>query len=234
MSDDLTGMAVYDGMSRAEAAKVGESRLFSRITLSTRLAAQPGCRNRPEAEPRRLEVTVAGPRAMPPGRLRPTSSMGELVGDRRETGPDPEIDGGGSAVLAGGHDLERGAGHAPGGEDPPQAVRLYPSRAIWRHFIVTTVLLPHQRRRSAAPQAGPAGDRGVQKNFRPHRLALALPEPSRRSQDQAGLTPLLEFRKISTANWLGQKLNGRRHAFGRRREQGSRLPADRPALARTS
>ena len=35
-------------------------------------------------------------------------------------------------MLAGGHGVERGAGHAPGGADPPQA-RPDPCRARWRH-----------------------------------------------------------------------------------------------------
>ena len=89
----------------------------SRASGGAPACGQPGCRDRPEAEPRPCG-SPRPPRAMPPGRLRsPPAAPGPRS---RASVPDAlrRLLG----VLAGGHGVERGAGHAPGGADPPQAV----------------------------------------------------------------------------------------------------------------
>ena len=72
----------------------------SRASGGAPACGQPGCRDRPEAEPRPCG-SPRPPRAMPPGRLR-SPAWSEIAW--RLLG-----------VLAGGHGVERGAGHAPGG-----------------------------------------------------------------------------------------------------------------------
>ena len=111
MSDDLT-----DGDCRHGGGSDGARADCSRASGGAPACGQPGCRDRPEAEPRPCG-SPRPPRAMPPGRLR---SPPAAPGPRSRASPTlcRRLLG----VLAGGHGVERGAGHAPGGADPPQAV----------------------------------------------------------------------------------------------------------------
>ena len=179
--------AVYDGMSRAEAAKVGGMDRQTLRDWAHRFNDEgaDGLKNRPGAGRPRLLTD---------------EQMGELS-VIVETGPDPEIDG---VVRWRRVDLKTGDRRTLW-RDLQRAGDLRPSRRA--------VLLPHQRP-AAAPQAGPAGDRGVQKNF-PRTLAAHL----------AGLpkTKRVEIWFQDEAR-LGQK-NGRVRIWAKKGTR-PRLPAD--------
>ena len=113
MSDDLTVM----GIAAAAAAAMGREQIVLAHQAEHPLAGNPDVATDPKPSPD-LAVALALPgRCLQVGFDR---HQQRLVRDRGLRSPTlcRRLLG----VLAGGHGVERGAGHAPGGADPPQAV----------------------------------------------------------------------------------------------------------------
>ena len=113
MSDDLTVM----GIAATAAAAMGREQIVLAHQAEHPLAGNPDVATDPKPSPN-LAVALALP-----GRCLQVGLDGHqqrLVRDRGLRSPTlcRLLLG----VLAGGHGVERGAGHAPGGADPPQAV----------------------------------------------------------------------------------------------------------------
>ena len=113
MSDDLTVM----GIAATAAAAMGREQIVLAHQAEHPLAGNPDVATDPKPSPD-LAVALALPgRCLQVGFDR---HQQRLVRDRGLRSPTlcRRLLG----VLAGGHGVERGAGHAPGGADPPQAV----------------------------------------------------------------------------------------------------------------
>ena len=187
MSDDLTVM----GIAATAAAAMGPEQIVLAHQAEHPLAGNPDVATDPK--PSRPCGSPRPPRAMPPGRLRsPPAAPGPRS---RASVPDALP---AAARRAGRRSWRRttGAGHAPGGADPPQAVGQ--TRAGRGGGTHRRDLPPPQRAeglRSWPPAVPPDGQLSDPLHgaiqFRLHRIALALLE---RGVDPAGrfLTPLLE------------------------------------------
>ena len=100
-------------------------RLFSRIRREHPLGGQPGCRDRPGSRAQDLAVALRNSQG-DASRSASMATSSDLVRDRGASVPDALPTKLLLGVLAGGHGVERGAGHAEkndqSGADPPQAV----------------------------------------------------------------------------------------------------------------
>ena len=224
MSDDLTVM----GISATAAAAMGREQIVLAHQAEHPLAGNPDVATDPKPSPD-LAVALALPgRCLQVGFDR---HQQRLVRDRGLRSPTlcRRLLG----VLAGGHGVERGAGHAPGGADPPQAVgQTRAGRGGGTH-----------RRDLRRPKGAEGLRLGLQQfhlhgqlsdplhgaiQFRLHRIALALLE---RGVDPADrfLTPLLEPEDLY-AQLARQKL----HRLVTQKPQNDlTLARHRPSLAKS-
>ena len=224
MSDDLTVM----GIAATAAAAMGREQIVLAHQAEHPLAGNPDVATDPKPSPD-LAVALALPgRCLQVGFDR---HQQRLVRDRGLRSPTlcRRLLG----VLAGGHGVERGAGHAPGGADPPQAVGQTRAGRGGRHSSP----------RPPPPQRAEGLRLGLQQfhlhgqlsdplhgaiQFRLHRIALALLE---RGVDPADrfLTPLLEPEDLY-AQLARQKL----HRLVTQKPQNDlTLARHRPSLAKS-
>ena len=113
MSDDLTVM----GIAATAAAAMGREQIVLAHQAEHPLAGNPDVATDPKPSPD-LAVALALPgRCLQVGFDRHQQRLVRDRGLRSPTLCRRRL-----GVLAGGHGVERGAGHAPGGADPPQAV----------------------------------------------------------------------------------------------------------------
>ena len=185
MSDDLTVM----GIAATAAAAMGREQIVLAHQAEHPLAGNPDVATDPKPSPD-LAVALALPgRCLQVGFDR---HQQRLVRDRGLRSPTlcRRLLG----VLAGGHGVERGAGHAPGGADPPQAVgQTRAGRGGGTHR--RDLRRPAEGLRLGLQQFHLHGQLSDPLHgaiqFRLHRIALALLE---RGVDPADrfLTPLLE------------------------------------------
>ena len=220
MSDDLTVM----GIAATAAAAMGREQIVLAHQAEHPLAGNPDVATDPKPSPD-LAVALALPgRCLQVGFDR---HQQRLVRDRGLRSPTlcRRLLG----VLAGGHGVERGAGHAPGGADPPQAVgQTRAGRGGGTH------------RRDLRRPKGPKVCLGLQQ-FHLHgqlsdplhgaiqfacTIALALLE---RGVDRTiAFSRHCSSRKISTPNWRDRSCTG---SSRKSRGTTSRLQRHRPSLA---
>ena len=218
------------GLPPRRRQRSGESRLFSRIRRSTRLRA-----TRMSRQTRSLSPDLAVALALP-GRCLQVGfdrHQQRLVRDRGLRSPTlcRLLLG----VLAGGHGVERGAGHAPGIRRRPAAGRRPdPCRARWRHSSP----------RPPPPQRAEGLRLGLQQfhlfmvNSPIRFMALsssACTGSPLRSLSEASIPPIAfsrhcSSRKISTPNWRDRSCTG---SSRKSRMNDLTLARHRPSLAKS-
>ena len=136
-------------------------------------------------------------------------------------------------MLAGGHGVERGAGHAPGGADPPQGRRPDPCRARWRHSSPRPPPPPKGRRSPSWPPAVLTCMVNSPIRFMALSSSACTGSPLR-CLSEASIPPIAfsrhcSSRKISTPNWRDRSCTS---SSRKSRKNDLTLARHRPSLAK--
>ena len=196
----------------------------SRASGGAPACGQPGCRDRPEAEPRPCG-SPRPPRAMPPGRLRsPPAAPGPRS---RASVPDALP---AAARRAGRRSWRRTrSGPCPRRRRPAAGRRPDPCRARWRHSIAATSAAPKGRRSPSWPPAVPPAWSTLRSASWRYPVPPAFGSPLR-CLSEASIPPIAfsrhcSSRKISTPNWRDRSCTGSRHAKAAERPHACAPPS---------